>query len=100
MRAVLGFCSMLAMGLMIAAVLVTGAPGVFNGPLRPLTGTEASVDYLSVAIGLGIGIVIAVLAQIDWSELSHRLAQWLLAHAQRLGLIGLGATFVAVIVYF
>lgn len=99
MRAVLGFFSMLALGLMVAAILVTGATGVINNPARlPVSG--AYLDYVSVVIGLGIGLVIAVVAQISWSELPRRFARWLLSHARRVRLLAWGALFVAVLLYF
>jgi hypothetical protein len=99
MRAVLGFFSMLALGLMIAAVMVIGATGVINNPAR-MPEAGAYLDYVSVVIGLGVGLVIAILAQISWSELPRRAAQWMLVHARRLRLLGWAALFVAVLLYF
>jgi Na+-driven multidrug efflux pump len=99
MRAVLSFFSMLALGLMIAAIVVIGATGGASGPGRlPISGPY--LDYVSVVIGLGVGLVIAVLGQISWSELPHRAAQWVLAHGRRLRLLAWGALFVAVLLYF
>jgi hypothetical protein len=89
---------MLALGLMLAAILVTGAPGVMNPARLPASGPF--LDYVSVVAGLGIGLVIAVLGQISWSELPHRAAQLLLAHARRLRLLAWAALFVAVLLYF
>jgi hypothetical protein len=99
MRAVLGFFSMLALGLMIAAILAMGVTGVANSPAR-LAASGPFLDYLSVVIGLGIGLAIAVLGQISWSELPHRAAQWLFAHGRRLRLLGWAAVFAAILLYF
>jgi len=99
MRAVLGFFSMLALGLMIAAILVVGATGIANGPAR-LQASGPFLDYVSVVVGLGIGLVIAIFGQISWSELPHRFAQALLPHARRVRLLGWAALFVAVLIYF
>ncbi len=99
MRAVLSFFSMLALGLMITAIVIIGATGGANGPTRlPMSGPY--LDYVSVVIGLGVGLVIAVLGQISWSELPHRAVQWVLAHGRRLRLLGWAALFVAVLLYF
>jgi hypothetical protein len=99
MRAVLGFFSSLALGLMIAAILVVGAASVMNTPTRvPATGTL--LDYVSVVIGLGLGLVIAVLGQISWGELPRRVAQFVMHHAYRLRLLAWAAVFVAVLIYF
>jgi len=99
MRVVLGFFSMLALGLMIAAVLVVGATGIANSPIR-IKDAGPYLDYLSVVIGLGIGLVIAIFSQIHWSEIPSRIGQSLLVHARRLRLIGWAALFVAVLIYF
>ena len=99
MRAVLGFFSMLALGLMMAAILAIGVTGGANSPARPAA-SGPYLDYVSVLIGLGIGLVIAVLGQISWSELPHRTAEWLFAHARRLRLLGWAAVFAAVLLYF
>jgi len=99
MRAVFGFFSMLALGLMIAAVIVVGATDTTNGPIRlPVTGVY--LDYASVVIGLAMGIVIVVLGQIRWSDLPRRAAQLIAAHWHMLRLFAWAALFVAVLVYF
>jgi hypothetical protein len=99
MRAVLSFFSMLALGLMIAAMVMIGVTGGAGTSPRP--GLSAPyLDYMSVVIGLGVGLVIAVLAQISWSELPQRLLQWLLINARRLRLLVLAAVCVAIIIYF
>jgi hypothetical protein len=99
MRAVFGFFSMLALGLMIAAVIVVGATDTTNGPIRlPVTGVY--LDYASVVIGLAMGIVIVVLGQIRWSDLPRRAAQLIAAHWRKLRLFAWAALFVAVLVYF
>jgi hypothetical protein len=99
MRAVLGFFSSLALGLMIAAILMIGATSVMNTPARPPT-SGTLLDYVSVVIGLGMGLVIAVLGRISWAELPRRVAQFVLRHAYRLRLIAWAALFTAVLIYF
>jgi hypothetical protein len=99
MRVVLGFFSSLALGLMIAAILVIGATSVMHTPTRfPASGTL--FDYVSVVIGLGLGLVIALIGQISWSELPRRVAQFVLHHAARLRLIAWAVLFTAVLIYF
>jgi hypothetical protein len=99
MRAVLGFFSMLALGLMIAAIMVVSATGVINNSGRMAEG-GAYLDYVSVVIGLGVGLAIAILAQIPWGEIPRRTAQWIVVHAKRLHLMAWATLFVAVLVYF
>lgn len=99
MRAVLGFFSMLALGVMIAAVLMIGVTsGVTN--VEHFSAPGPLLDYISVVIGLAIGVVIVVLSQIRWSELPHRIVHWMIEHARKLKLVAWGAFFIAVLIYF
>ncbi len=99
MRAVFGFFSMLALGLMIAAIIVVGATDATNSTIR-LPASGVYLDYASVVIGLGMGLVIAILGQISWSELPRRAAQWVISHGRKLRLLAWAGLFVAVLLYF
>lgn len=99
MRAVLGFFSMLALGVIVAAGLMTGVTSGVSTAGR-FSAPGVLLDYMSVVIGLGIGVVIVVLSQIRWAELPYRLVHWVMEHARRLKLVAWGAFFVAVIIYF
>jgi hypothetical protein len=99
MRAVFGFFSMLALGLMLGAVIVVGAGDATNGAMRlPVSGVY--LDYASVVIGLALGVVIVVLGRIRWSELPGQLAQWIGRHRRKLRLFAWAALFILVLVYF
>jgi hypothetical protein len=100
MRAVLGFFSSLALGLMIAAILVIGATSVMHNQAGHGAVSGTLFDYVSVVIGLGIGLVIAVLGQISWSELPRRFAHFVLHHAARLRLLAWAVVFTAILIYF
>src|SRR5688572_10149200 len=102
MRSVLSFFSMLALGLMIAAVFMVAPSG--TGPGTSIGGFEIGgnpeLDYRSVVAGLGIGLFIAVLGTISWREAARRSGGWLASQARRLWLVGWAAVFVAVLFYF
>ncbi|HEY8246194.1 MAG TPA: hypothetical protein VIG38_02790 [Hyphomicrobium sp.] len=101
MRSVLSFFSMLALGLMIAAVLMVAPSG--TGTTTNIGGFEIggpTLDYRSVVAGLGSGLFIAVFAQISWSEVARRSGVWIGSQARRLWLVGWAAVFVAVLFYF
>jgi hypothetical protein len=101
MRSVLSFFSMLALGLMIAAVIMVAPSG--NGTITNIAGfefAEPTLDYRSVVAGLGIGLLIAVIAQISWREAGRRFGGWMGSQARRLWLVGWAALFVAVLFYF
>ena len=99
MRAVFSFVSMLALGLMIAAIIMVSMTGAPNAPAH--LGVPAPyLDYISVIIGLGVGLAIAIIAQVPWSQLPHRLVGFIAAHARKLKLLAWGALAVAVLYYF
>ncbi len=100
MRAVLGFFSSLALGLMIAAILVIAATNVMNTPATRLPVSGTLLDYVSVVIGLSLGLVIAVLGRIPWTELPRRVAQFVLHHAYRLRLIAWATLFVGILIFY
>jgi hypothetical protein len=100
MRSVLSFFSMLALGLMIAAVIMVAPSG--NGAAS-IAGFELSgptLDYRSVVAGLGIGLVIALVSQISWREAGRRTGGWMVSQVQRLWLIAWAGVFIAVLFYF
>jgi hypothetical protein len=99
MRSVLSFFSMLALGLMIAAVFMV-APTGMGGSIGGFEVGGPTLDYRSVIAGLGIGLLIAVIGQIQWAHVARRSGVWIGGHARRLWLVGWAAVFVAVLFYF
>ena len=100
MRSVLNFLSMLALGLMIAAVIMVAPAGTGGTSIAGIEIGSATLDYRSVVAGLGIGLAIALLAQISWSEAAKRAGTWTASQARRLWLIGWAALFISIILYF
>ena len=97
MRAALGFFWLLTLGLVLVAVLGTAMPDFtrLDGP--PAAGL--ALDYMSVAAGLGVGLALALLTRISWSQLPSRALQGLLGHARRWSLLGWAIVFAAVLIY-
>jgi hypothetical protein len=101
MRSVLSFFSMLALGLMIAAVFMVAPSG--NGTVTNIAGFEfgePTLDYRSVVAGLGIGLLIAVIGRVSWRSAARSCGVWAGGQARRLWLISWAAVFVAVLFYF
>ena len=97
MRAAVGFFWLLTLGLVLAAILGMAVPGFTSLDGPPATGS--SLDYMSVAAGLGIGLALALLTQISWSQLPSRALQGLLGYARRWSLLGLAVAFAAALIY-
>lgn len=100
MRAVLSFFSMLALGLMIAAVIMVAPSGTGSTSIAELEVGGPAFDYRSVVAGLGIGLVIALFSQISWAQTARRVGTWTLSQARRVWLIGWAALFAAILLYF
>ncbi len=94
MRSVINFFSLLAFGLMGAAGLVVGTP-IVNESWSGLATELPTLDYLSVAVGLCLGLSMGVLGQVSWSGVSRRASHWLGWHLRRLALLALAASVVA-----
>lgn len=82
MRFMLGFFSLLALGIMVAvAIAVAGA-----GLSAEWSGLEARrpggfrLDYPSLVLGLALGLVMGTLARLSWAELPRRIALWLMVN--------------------
>jgi hypothetical protein len=100
MRTVLNFFSMLALGLMIAAVIMVAPTGTGSSSIAGIEIGGSTLDYRSVVAGLGIGLCIAIIAQVSWSETARRVGSWTISQARRLWLIGWAAVFIAILFYF
>jgi len=100
MRTILNFFSMLALGLMIAAVILVAPTGTGTTSVAGFDVSEPTLDYRSVVAGLGIGLVIALVAQFSWSQAARRFGAWTVGQARRLWLIGWAGVFIAILFYF
>ncbi|MFA5900576.1 MAG: hypothetical protein WC829_15860 [Hyphomicrobium sp.] len=100
MRSVLNFFSMLALGLMIAAVIMVAPAGTDVTSIAGLDLDGQGLDYRSVIAGLGIGLCIALIAQVSWTETARRVGTWSAGQAHRVWLIGWAAVFIAIIFFF
>ncbi len=94
MRYLLGFLSLVALGLMLAVAVALGTSGLAG------TGERAfRLDYPSLLLGLGLGVVIATLARLSWSEMPRRAALWLVANEKNFYRLGFAALCLGVLFY-
>lgn len=79
MRFILGFLSMLAVGLVAAVGVVVGMSGSPVPTALSANGGDAfRLDYPSLILGLALGLIIATLSWVSWSELPRRFVSWVL----------------------
>lgn len=104
MRSVLNLISLLAVGLILAAIIVAAPTEATRGTnlaqyFDRFELTAPALDYRSVLAGLAIGVAIALIAQISWLEIARRAAGWIADQAHRLLWMSLAAVLIGVIVY-
>jgi hypothetical protein len=95
MRAAVNIFWLLTLGLVLAVIWGMAMPMSPDG--TPAAGLP--VDYTSVAAGLGIGLALALLTRISWSQLPSRILQGVLGYARRWSLVGLAVALGAVLIY-
>ncbi len=95
MQALVGFLSMLAMGLIAAVALglVTRPPGCGSA-------AAAGLDYVSLTLGLALGLSISQMGQIQWGALPRRIAGWLLLNERNFYRWAWAAILLAVLLYY
>jgi hypothetical protein len=101
MKSVLGFFSLLALGVLGAGVLAV----VGSGPLSQLHanapyGDGAGIDMGSLLMGLAAGLLLATLARVSWAELPTRVVSWLLANERNFARLAWGLIFIVILFFY
>lgn len=100
MRSILGFFSLLAFGFLAVGVVAVVNSGTAGFPVAFGGEDHRSIDLASLMLGLALGLLLSAVARISWSELPHRLANWMLANERRIYRIAWAGLLVAVLVYY
>lgn len=97
MRPVLGFVSLIAVGLMAASALAIIAAGFFRAPVD---GTAPLLDYRSLSIGLVLGLMLSWLARISWAEMPRRILNWIWTNERNFYRAALALILVGVLIFY
>jgi hypothetical protein len=99
MRALLAALSMLAAGVAAAALLsgTASAPAMSENIWRL---APSQVHGPSLAIGAGVGFVLAHALAVSWRQLPQRALAWVLDNRRQFRWLGYGAAFVAVLMFY
>lgn len=95
MRPVIGFLSLLAAGLIIAVAF-----GLVTRPAGCATATTAGLDYMSLTLGLALGLSLAQFERVHWGELPRRIAGWMLLNERNFYRWIWAAILLAVLLYY
>lgn len=104
-RSFFGFLAMLATGLFAAVVVAISLQTTLHGAGAVGDTSEAQVrafqlDYISLLLGLFLGLLLATIARISWSDLPRRFAAWLIRNEANFLRLGLAFCFLAIIVLY
>jgi hypothetical protein len=102
MRSMVGFVSLLALGLMVAVALALAGQGLsanWSGLASRQPG-GFRLDYPSLVLGLALGLVMATLARMSWAEMPRRIALWLLANERNFYRMAMAAACVGVLLFY
>lgn len=101
MHIVVGFASLIAVGL-IAAVMLGGAAVGSQALawLKSADGNPLGLHYPSLLLGLALGIVLTGLAGISWGELPRRMIHWVLVNERNFYRIGFAALCLGVLLFY
>mgnify|MGYP001172810402 CR=1 FL=1 len=94
LRSVASFLSLHAVGLMLAVAVPFLGVGLAAGAVSP------RLDYVSLSLGLLLGLSIGQLARVSWGELPRRMANWLLVNERNFYRVTWAAILLAVLLYY
>jgi hypothetical protein len=100
MKQTLQFLGLMACGLLVAgvAMLLVQAFGG-SGAVIPGARSAAGIDYMSFGIGLALGLMMAEVARLSWSDMPRRAIAWVLANRRNAKYCGYACVWIAVLIY-
>jgi hypothetical protein len=102
MRPALSFFSVLAAGLLIAAVMAV----IGSGPASQYPnvafheGRGLSIDYPSLIIGLVLGVALTFAGRLTWADLPRRFVHWLINNERNFYRAGMAAVLLVILVFY
>jgi hypothetical protein len=97
---VVGFLSMVAVGLMLAVAVTMSVVGLAADPTQGIIGRGARLDYVSLLLGLALGLSISNLGRIHWGDLPRRVANWLLANERNCYRVAWAAILLGILLFY
>jgi hypothetical protein len=100
LRSVASFLSLLAVGLMLAVAVAFVVVGLATRGPAAAGAVSPRLDYVSLSLGLLLGLSIGQLARVSWGELPRRMANWLLVNERNFYRVTWAAILLAVLLYY
>ncbi|MEQ1716100.1 MAG: hypothetical protein ABL907_08975 [Hyphomicrobium sp.] len=100
MRSVLGFFSMLAIGVMMLAVAAAIQPWIMSRLMGPGLDAGAGIHFQSAFAGLSLGLLLGVLARFHWADAPRRIVTWFLVRERQFFYYALIAGCIGVLLFY
>ncbi len=102
MRPTLGFFSLLAAGLLIAALMavVGSGPGSQYPNVAFHDGRGLSIDYPSLLIGLLLGVTLSFAGRLAWADLPRRFVHWLVSNERNFFRAGMATVLMFILMFY
>jgi hypothetical protein len=100
MRQALQFLGLMACGLLLAGIAVLLVQAVSGGAVpRPGARSAAGIDYVSFGIGLALGLTLAEIARLSWSDMPRRVIAWMIDNRRNAKYCGYACVWLLVLIY-
>lgn len=100
MRQTLQFLGLMACGLLLAGVLMLIAQAFGGRGAMSFGGRSAvGIDYVSFGVGLAMGLVLAEIARLSWSDMPRRAVAWIIANRRSARYCGYACVSLLVLFY-
>jgi hypothetical protein len=100
-RFMFGFVSLLALGLMVAVTLNYVATGVSQKPFgTTIGGQHISLDVGSLMLGLALGLMMATLARIRWTDVPRSIISWFIVNERWLHRVAMAFILLGVLIFY
>jgi hypothetical protein len=100
MRSVLTFCSLLALGVMTAALMLALLPWMTGRAGEAPLLRETGLHLESLLLGIVTGLLMAALSRYNWSDIPRRLVMWFLVRERQFFYYTLIGGCLAVLVFY
>ena len=106
MRQTLQFLALMACGLLLAGTsmlviqAISGDTGARAGGALATGRSALGIDYVSFGVGLAMGLTMAEIARLSWSDMPRRAIGWIIAnrHNAKYGVVAIASVAVLVFV--
>ena len=100
MRQTIQFLGLMACGVLIAGIAMLLIQAAAGGSMpRAGARSAAGIDYLSFGLGLALGLTLAEVARLSWSDMPRRAIAWLISNQRNMRYVAFACASVLVLIY-